>query len=319
MPHTISITYVPADCGSVIPGKSKAPEAFRNVHIVKKLNDAGITSVQEHYALEADAKYSPVPLTPGSARNEEANVAVCQQVRASLERTLKPASEVPDFQLILGGECCMLPGVMAAFWGHAQGLPTPLRVGLVYIDADTDLTSPTDAGSSGTFAGMNMTHLTRSSPGALQSMRQFSRPNGDPVCDSSNTVFFGTNMALPGNKREHFGYLFDNNYKVVTAASVSVDPEQRAREALSCLEDRVDIILVHLDVDAIDPGEFPLANVPNYTGVTFQQMMRALRVFAGNEKVRGLTVAEVNPDHDPGLRMTEELASEIVNMIAGRH
>lgn len=317
MARAVSITYVPADCGSVIPGKTKAPKAFRDVQVVKKLSDAGFASVREHHALEAEAKYSSAPLRPGRARNEEANVSMCKQVQASLEKSLPSDSGETDFQLILGGECGMLPGIMTALWGYAQSLPTPKRIGLVYIDADTDLASLNDPVRTGTFAGMNMTNLVRSD-GALPSMRQFSQPNGEPVCDASNTVFFGTNMALAGNTRGHFGYLFDKNYKLVTSTSVSADPEQRAREALEYLEERVDIILVHLDVDAIDPGEFPLANLPNYTGVTFQQMMRALGVFVRSPKVQGLSVAEVNPDHDPELRMTEQLTKEIVNMLAER-
>ena len=192
-----------------------------------------------------------------------------------------------------------------------------MRVGLIYIDADTDLSSPTDPGSTGAFAGMNMTHLIRS-PGALQSMEQFSRPSGAPVCDASNTVLFSTNMSFSGNKHDHFAYLFDNNYTVISSASVSHEPEERAKKALEYLEDRVDVILVHLDVDAIDPQMFPLANVPNFTGVTFEQMMRALKVFLGSEKVGGLTIAEVNPDHDPGLEMVERLTGQVVEMLATR-
>ncbi len=148
--------------------------------------------------------------------------------------------------------------------------------------------------------------------------QRFSQNSGEPVCDASNTVLFGTNMSLAGNKDAHFAYLFDHNYKVVSSASVARDPEGRAREALQYLEDRVDIILVHLDVDSIDPQMFPLANVPNFTGVTFEQMMRALRVFLASDKVGGLTVAEVNPDHDPGLVMVERLSSQIVSMLAAR-
>ena len=212
----------------------------------------------------------------------------------------------------------MLPGVLSAFWQHADLLFPPARVGLLYIDADTDLTSPTDAGSTGIFAGMNMAHLV-GLPGTLQSMKQFSRASGRPVCDASNTVFFRTNMSLPGNKREHFTYLFDNEFKVVSSASVARDPEQCAREALKHLEDRVDIIMVHLDVDSIDPLMFPLANVPNLTGVTFEQMMQSLKVFLSSEKVGGMTIAEVNPDHDPGLELVERLTNEIVTMLAARN
>lgn len=314
--RSISITYVPADCGSVIPGKSKAPKAFEEVGIASKLRDAGITSVSEHHPLDSPATYTALPFAPGCVRNEDLNLSVCQRVRHSIAQSLATTSSAPaPFQLILGGECCMSPAILSAFWQHGASSSPALRIGLLYIDADTDLASPTDPGSTGVFAGMNMTHLIRS-PGALPSMAQFSRPSGEPVCDASNTVLFGTNMSHAGNRPEHFAYLFDHNFKVVSSASVAREPEQRAREALEYLTDRVDVIMVHLDVDAIDPQMFPLANVPNFTGVTFGEMMRSLNVFLQCAKVGGLTVAEVNPDHDPQLEMVGRLTREIVCMLA---
>lgn len=317
--RSVSITYVPADCGSVYPGKFKAPKAFRDVGIVEKLREAGVPSVSEHHALDSPATYKISTFSRGRARNEEANVSVCRRVYDTITQNLSASPPTkPPFQLILGGECGMSPAIMSAFWRHADSQSPPLRVGLIYIDADTDFASPTDPNSTGIFAGMNMTHLIRG-PGALQSMEQFSRPSGGgPVCDSSNTVLFGTNMSFAGNKPEHFAYLFDNGYKVVSSASVAREPEGRAREALRYLEDRVDVIMVHLDVDSIDPRMFPLAHLPNYTGVGFEEMMRALGVFMASDKVGGLTVAEVNPDHDPGLKMVERLAGEVVAKLGAR-
>lgn len=313
---SISITYVPADCGSIIPGKSKAPKAFQDVSIASKLRNAGLPSVSEHHPLDSPATYAATTFAPGSVRNEDVNISVCQRVRRTITQNLNAFTK-PPFQLILGGECCMSPAILSAFWQHADSQTQPLRVGVIYIDADTDLASPTDPGSTGNLAGMNMTHLIRS-PGALQSMEQFARPSGEPLCDPSNTVLFGINMSFSGNKQEHFTYLFDNNYKVVSSASVARGPEQRAEEALKYLEDRVDVIMVHLDVDAIDPLLFPLANLPNFTGVTFEQMMRALKIFLASERVGGLTIAEVNPDHDPGLGMVERLTGQVVEMLAAR-
>lgn len=314
---SISITYVPADCGSIIPGKSKAPKAFQDVGIVRKLQDAGIKSVSEHQALDSPATWKLAARSPGGVRNEDVNIAVCEHVYRTIAQNIKISSPQPDFQLILGGECCMLPAIMSAFWQHAGSQSPPQRVGLIYIDADTDLASPADPNSIGTFAGMNMTHLIRN-PGALKRMDQFSRPSGEPVCDAFNIVMFGVNMSLAGNTREHFAFLFDNGYKVISSISVANAPEQQAREALKYLEDKVDIIMVHLDVDSIDPQMFPLANVPNFTGVTFEQMMRALKVVLGSEKVGGLTIAEVNPDHDPGLEMVQMLTDQIVEILAKR-
>ncbi|KKY38753.1 hypothetical protein UCDDA912_g01283 [Diaporthe ampelina] len=317
--RSVSVTYVPADCGSVIPGKSKAPKAFQDVGIVEKLREAGIRSISEHHPLDSPATYKATTFSPGRVCNEDHNIEVCRRVRQAISQNLSAnPSTQPPFQLVLGGECCMSPAILSAFWHHAGSQSPPARVGLIYIDADTDLASPADPSSTGIFAGMNMTHLTRS-PGALQSMEQFSRPSGGgPVCDPSNTVLFGTNMSAAGNKPEHLAYLFDNAYRVVSSASVARGPEERASEALRYLEDRVDVIMVHLDVDSIDPRMFPLANLPNFTGVGFEEMMRALSVFVRSDKVGGLTIAEVNPDHDPGLKMVERLADQVAGMVAAR-
>ncbi|KAG8166818.1 hypothetical protein KVR01_002507 [Diaporthe batatas] len=318
---SISITYVPADCGSVFPGKSKAPQAFRDVGIVQKLRDAGIPSISEKHALGEDiASYKPTTFAPGHVRNEDLNISVCERVHQAIVQNLSaPSPAKPPFQLVLGGECAMSPAIMSAFWQHAALQSPPARVGLVYIDADTDMASPADPDSTGIFAGMNLTHLIRG-PGALQSMEQFSRPaGGGPVCDPSNTVLFGTNMTFAGNTPEHFAYLFDNGFKVVSSASVARAPEARAAEALRFLEDRVDVVLVHLDVDSIDPRMFPLAHVPNFTGVSMESMMRALKVFVGSDKIGGLTIAEVNPDHDPGLEMLGRLTDQVVGMLASRN
>ena len=57
-------------------------------------------------------------------------------------------------------------------------------------------------------------------------------------------------------------------------------------------------ILVHFDVDVLDFFDAPLAE--NYTrnlGLTLDQAMRALAVFAGDPKFGGLTITELNPDH----------------------
>ena len=319
--RSVSITYVPADCGSLLPGKSKAPKAFQDVGIARKLGDAGVPSVSEYHALDSPAQYSAATFSPAGVRNEDLNVSVCQRVYRSITKSLTTSSTTlpPPFQLVLGGECGMLPAILSAFWQNATSRSPPLRVGLIYIDADTDLASPEDASFTGNFASVTVTNLIRS-PGALSSMKQFGTPSGAPVCDASNMVLFGTNMPFPGNKREHFGYFFDNEYKVVSSASVARDPEERARSALKHLEDHaVDVIVVHLDVDAIDPVMFPLANLPNFTGVGFEQMMRALKVFMGSEKVGALMIAEVNPDHDPNLEMVTRLTDSVVGMLASRH
>ncbi|KAK6064417.1 hypothetical protein SCUP515_11812 [Seiridium cupressi] len=273
--QAIAITYVPADCGFIIPGKSKAPQVFRDVNIVAKLQETGVCRISEHNALDSSATYKATSMSQNGVRNEDLNIEVCHRVHRSMTQSLAGQGSPPRVHFILEGECGMCPGILSAFWHHAAQAGPQRRVGFLYIDADTDLASPTDQSSTSIFAGMNMTHL-------------------------------------------YLAYLFDHGYRVISSSSVARQPEQQAKEALRILGENVDVILVHLDVDSIDPVMFPLANVPNYTGVGFSQMMRALKVILASEKVGGLTIAEVNADHDPGLDMITRLTDHLVSMLAAR-
>ena len=324
---TIVITYVPADCGSLLPGKAKAPEAFRQAGIVQKLSERH--QIIEQHALENPVTYKPEGMGLNGVSGEEANVGVCRAVSDAVSLGLTEAGPVVSekkrgegrrpFQLVLGGECLMVPGVMSAFWNHDEGACG--RVGLVYIDADVDLMLP-DVKGTGNIAAMTMTHATLRE-GCLESMEEFCRlgpglggkGGGRGVVDAGNCVLFGINMDAPGNTKDQLGYLFDEGFKVVSSKAVKRDPEGRAREVVKWLEERVDTVVVHLDVDAIDPGVFPLANFPSWTGVGFEEMMRAVTVLVAGGKVGGLTVGEVNPDHDGDGRMTRMLVDGIVEAL----
>ncbi len=148
-------------------------------------------------------------------------------------------------------------------------------------------------------------------------MESFSRPDGIGVVDNGNIAVFGLNVDFPANTREHLDYLFDDDLKVTTSQAVQKDPIKEAAAALKWMEDKVDYIFVHLDVDVIDPGLYPLGNVPNWTGLRFAAAMAAFKTFLQSKKLMGLSVAEENPNHDPGLKMTEQLVKEIVDGLGG--
>lgn len=298
----------------MIKGKHLTPAAFQSIGLVKKLSDAGF-NVREVEALpDGPRSWSlEASFDPNGARNEQANVKVNQQVKEAVEGTLGGGSTNPPFQFVVGGECNNLPAVMSGLWNKLA----PKRVGLLYFDGDCDLTVPGEPGSSGNLASMTFTHLAML-PGALDSMKPFTRPDGKGVVDSSNVVIFGLNAALQSNTRGQMGFLMDEGYRVFTSAAVAKDPALRAKQALQYLEEGVDYIFVHLDVDAIDAITFPLANIPNRTGASFEQIMTAMKIFLSRPKVCGLCVAEVNVDHDPELKMTTMLADELVTGIKGR-
>ncbi|KAI9674835.1 MAG: hypothetical protein M1822_009031 [Bathelium mastoideum] len=305
----INIINVPSDIGSIYAGKSRAPAAFQTKGLQQKLRAAGYQVTESNALSDASAGWVTSSREPNGARNEVRTVRACTQVSETIASALDN-QKPPIFQLILSGECLYCPAILSAYWRHLDG--TSKRVGLIYVDADCDLYTPTEPNSSGNIAGMTLTHLTLRD-GALDSMKALCRPDGSGVVDSSNIVLFGLNIDSPANKRDHLGYLLDNNFRVVTSHSVQRAPVENAQAALHWLEELVDYIVVHLDVDVIDPGEFPLCNVPSWTGLGFEETMAAVKIFLKSEKSIALSVAEVNPDHDPGLKMTERLVDEIVD------
>ncbi|KAL9088628.1 MAG: hypothetical protein Q9165_006148 [Trypethelium subeluteriae] len=305
----INVINVPSDIGSIYAGKSRAPTAFRSKGLQKKLRDAGY-HVKEFSALsDTSASWVASNREPNGARNEVRTVEACGLVSDTIAKILDDEG-LPTFQLILAGECLYCPAILSAYWRRLSG--TSEKVGIIYVDADCDLHTPTEPNSSGNIAGMTLTHMTLRD-GALESMKVFCRRDRSGVVDNSNIVLFGLNINSEANKRDHLGYLFDNNFRVVTSQSVQRAPVESAEAALRWLEERVDYIVVYLDVDVIDPGQFPLCNVPNWTGLGFEETMAAVKVFLKSEKSVALSVAEVNPDHDPGLEMTGRLVDEIVD------
>jgi arginase len=320
MAKSINIINVPSDIGSVYAGKSRAPAAFKSAGLHKRLEASGFR-VSESTAFEKGGWVSS-SREPNGARNEADTVEACKKVQQTVTAALNDDNKDNDtqfftFQFILAGECLYCPAIMSAYWQHLEG--SSKRVGIIYVDADCDLYTPQEPNSSGNIAGMTLTHLVLR-PEGLDSMKTFCRPDsaGSGVVDNSNIVLFGLNIDSPANKRAHLGYLFDNGFQVVTSQTVQEAPVERAKKALQWMEDRVDYILVHLDVDVIDPGLYPLGNVPSWTNLGFKETMTAVKIFLSRKKVVGLSVAEVNPDHDPGLNMTEQLIGELIEGLEGR-
>jgi arginase len=96
-------------------------------------------------------------------------------------------------------------------------------------------------------------------------------------------------------------------------------PAQAAEEALARVGASADRFLVHLDVDVVDFFDLPVADIPLHNeGLTFDEAMRCLTVFARHEGLAGLTITEFNPDHgaEDG-STTDTLVRGLVAALAG--
>ena len=97
------------------------------------------------------------------------------------------------------------------------------------------------------------------------------------------------------------------------------DPRDAAAGLVRELAGRVDRVLVDVDVDVIDSGDFPLANFPHFNGgLTAEQAFACLAEFTAVEAMAGLVVTEVNPHQDPDGTLVARLATAIGAALARR-
>jgi arginase len=99
---------------------------------------------------------------------------------------------------------------------------------------------------------------------------------------------------------------------------VRADPAGQARQARAYLERRTGAYLVHLDVDVLHTGLFPLANFPHFAGLTLEAARVCLNEFTSGQKFGGLVITEVNPDHDPDGQLIKTLVAVVAGALAPR-
>ncbi len=287
----VAIVGVPTSAGSHNPGQEKAPAAWRAVGLAECLRQAGIDA--EDRGDLPPARYRPSE--PVAGVRDVARVAEVATRTAGVVAEVRAARRMP---LVLGGDCTITLGVLAGLGD----------VGLVYFDGDADLSAP-GSGGSGVADTMGMTHLLGGGSPALARL-------GDrfPLVAPNQVVLYGFDPAELSTSE--WAELAGRHLYAVPAPSVRAEPAGTAAAARSYTERRAGAYLLHLDVDVLDTGRFPLANFPHFAGLTLAQVSTCLAVFAASPKLAGLVVTEVNPDHDPDGRYLRALAEVVATALA---
>jgi len=140
------------------------------------------------------------------------------------------------------------------------------------------------------------------------------RPGG-PLLDPASLVLFGFHPAQlsAGQWRRFAGH---GLYGVPVTAMPPGTAGRRAGQAVARLHDKR-ALLCHLDVDAIDYAQFPLADCPRYHGgLSLPDAFGAVTAAAAHPGLACLTLTEANPGHDPAGELTQELVSRWTVAIA---
>jgi arginase len=286
----ISVLGVPTSAGSHNPGQELAPAAWREAGLIERLRAAGL-DVEDRGDLPAEP-FRPVS-PAGGLRDADRVAAIARKVAAEVA-SIRAAGRLP---LVLGGDCTITLGVLSGSGG-----------GLVYFDGDADLTTP-ERSTSAVADTMGMTHMLGGGSPRLARL-------GDryPLLRPGQVVLFGFDPA----ELDTFEWteLASRHLYAAPAPAVRADPAGQAWRALGYLNRRCDSYLVHLDVDVLHTGLFPLANFPHFAGLTLDEAGACLDVFAGGEKFGGLVITEVNPGNDPSGELLRTLAARVTRALA---
>ena len=300
----ISIVGVPSSAASYAAGQDLAPAALRSAGLLARLSAAGLEVRDEgdlpHQVLKPDREH------PLAQNADQATASLCE-----LAERLGPVLARGDFALVLGGNCTIALGVMAALQRLGTGAP-----GLLYVDRHYDMNTP-DSTTDGALDWMGLAHAL-ALPGCVDTLADAFGPR--PLLEPYQVAWLGVEPQLGTDwERENAARL---GLHVVTSQALAADPASAATAALDHLPPGP--LAVHIDVDVLDFTDAPLAEDTGCrnTGPTLGQAEQALTLAARDPRVRALSIGELNPTRsagDPGAlpRFADSIA-RILAVTAGR-
>jgi arginase len=295
MARQVVVLGIPSAAGARFAGAENAPAALRAAGLLEALRAAGAETRDL-----GDLPRVPHRDDPESpqARNVPAAAQAAGMAAEGVERAVREG-----FALVLGGDCSLCAGTVA---GARRALDQP--VGLVFLDADADLNTP-DTSPSGCLHGMALSLALGRGPEAVAAA------GGPPPATIPEHVALVGFRALDPGERHAIGYL---GLALPAAPARRLGMPATAALALDAVENGEGPLVVHFDVDLIDPDEMPAkATLTPGEGLSFAEASDLLTALLASPRVVALEVAEYDPGRDPGT-----VAPRLVEMLAravGRH
>lgn len=292
MSHSLAVLGVPSSAGAHFPGLEQGPEHFRGAGLLARLLCDGFDVVDLGDLPTVTWEPDPVTDRPRSVQNV---TEVARQVAQSTATTHSHRLR----SLVIGGDCSITAGVISGLSQEQN------RVGVVYLDGHVDLNT-LESSDYGVLDSMVMTHVL----GIYDN--EYSRLGPSfPLLNDEQVLFAGYDSD--GLNDGEIPLLTARQTLNVSRADVTSSPET-VSAMLRKLEERVDTIVVHFDVDVINFIEFPVANFPWYDGLTLEQVGYCLEQFLSSPKFGHLVLTEFNPDRD----RSRDYARQLIDVIAGK-
>jgi arginase len=288
---------VPTSAGAHHAGQDLTPAALRRAGLLDRLAAAGVRVTDRG---DLPGSVFAVDHEQPLSRNLKAVVQVAGEVADAVAAVLAAGSR----PLVVGGDCTITIGAVAGF---RRSHP---RVGLVYVDGDSDLNASGED-RSGILDSAGIAHLLGQGAPELASLG-----GAAPLLTPERLALVGCDPRESTAEQKRF--VADAGISITDNAGLSADPQGAARRALAALAGHAAPVLVHFDVDVVDSGDLPLGNFPHYgSGVALEQAIEAVRVLVADPACGGLVLTEVNPTYDPDGSQLARYVDGLVTALAG--
>jgi arginase len=271
-------------------GLGLGPAALLAAGLVDRLGKAGhrLTPVQAASLADAD--------------REEGRTAVnIGKLGASTAGLVAGALRSGSGVLVLAGDDTAAVGVVAGL----QEFVGDARLGVVWFDAHGDFNTP-DTSFSGILAGM---------PVAI--IAGYAGPHWRGAAGLSTPVRTGRIM-LAGVRE-----LDQKEEELLETTSVQVVQAEAVRERESFAQavhefaSAIDLLLLHVDLDVLDPQYVPSSSTPSANGLSIEETVDAMASVFQTDKVIAVCVSSLNPGGGQrGIRSVKSAATLIEKALA---
>lgn len=292
----VAVFGVPTAAGSQAAGLENAPFVLREAGLLQALRAGGATVVNL-----SDLSLFPYRADPERPKARNVSGVACA-VRAAGDETTRALAE--GFTVVLGGDCTLAVGTVGgarAALGQA--------VGLVYLDANADLNTP-DTSPSGLLCGMALAMAMGRGPSEVATAA-----GEPPVVRGEHVALLGYRQ-LDGSERRALGHL---GLALPAEAMKRLGMRVAAALALDAVENDDGPLVVHLDVDVIDPSEMPAKTaITPGAGLSLADASDLVTALLASPRVVALEVVEYQPERDPDRACARALVDLIARAVARR-
>ena len=278
VPRRVEILGVPFNSSGTTDGVARAPAALRQAGLIERLGAAGI-DVRDR---------GDVELEPTSPERDTASGVIAPAALASMIGSVRDAVDAivrgGGFPLVLGGDCPILLGCLAA--------PAVKGVGVLFLDGHEDAWPPAMS-TTGEAADMELGFLlgltTDGLPEELIAVL--------PRLDAEQVVVIGprdqAEIAAAGVAS------IDGVVDVIRTAGIDVDAAKVLASDVAAKLVGLLRTWLHVDLDVLSTESLGAVDYPQPGGLDWAALAAFSTIAAADPRLLGLDVTIYNPDLDP--------------------